>query len=89
MREDTEDLSAHKHEHVCVHMYVSTLSSGVRVEALCSGKGRARAHLIFLGWQFCGSVPLGLRHLLHALVFLTAVLPAAVAQLKNLGPCAC
>lgn len=27
--------------------------------------------------------------LTHVLVFLTAVLPAAVTELKNLGPCGC
>jgi len=76
---------------VSVYVCICMSAPGARayVEALCSVKGRGREHLIFLGWQFCGSMPLGVRHLLQALVFLTAVLPAAVAQLKNMGPCDC
>lgn len=60
------------------------------VDDPCSAEaGGGGENLIFLGRQFCGSAPLGVEHSLHALVFLTAFLPAAVTQLKNLGPCDC
>lgn len=79
-------------------MYVCTHTSACQAWAhVCTcdalhsalqGLGGAK-RLVFLGWQFCGSVPLGARHSPHILVFLTAVLPAAVTQLKNRGPCDC
>ena len=60
------------------------------VDAPCSAEAGGRGeYLIFLDRQFCGSVPLGVGHSLPALVFLTAVLPAAVTLLKNLGPSDC
>lgn len=60
------------------------------VDAPCSAEAGGRGkHLIFLDRQFCGSAPLGVGHFLPALVFLTAVLPAAVTLLKNLGPSDC
>lgn len=81
-------MHAHVRAYICIH--VSRGLAGVCVDALCSAEeGSGGEHLIFLGWQVCGSVPLGVGRSLHVLVFLTAVLPAAVTQLKNLGPCDC
>lgn len=69
--------------------YVCHMGSCVcECSEFCQGGGRGR-HLIFLGRQFHGSVPLGVGDSLHVLMFLTAVLPAAVTRLKNLGPCDC
>lgn len=80
------------HLHVHTRAYVCHVGSRVFVWMFCVLPSWR------VGWRgvprFPGSAVLwlsasGSRALMHILVFLTAVLPAAVTQLKNLGPCDC
>lgn len=81
---------------VCVHAHVHSYMCICASRELCMCGGSVFCQVE--GWRraphFPGSAVLwlsasGSQALMHVVVFLTAVLPAAVTQLKNLGPCDC